>query len=96
MKRGFLGVVVLATLSNAALAQNFDINAYCRSLADAVDGSNIIELVCRGQETEAKRALTALQTSPRTFKYCTDVARAVGGSYLILKICVEQENAAAK
>lgn len=85
-------VVVMALFSTGAFA--FDINGYCRQVADAVGGSYQIEETCRQQERQAQANLSRRQIPPRVENYCREVGQAVGGSYQIMDTCVQQELAA--
>jgi hypothetical protein len=85
-------VFVMALLSSSAFA--FDINGYCRQVANAVGGSYQIEETCRQQEYQAQANLSRKQIAPRVENYCREVGQAVGGSYQIMLTCVQQELAA--
>ncbi|ARU30759.1 hypothetical protein CAP31_03075 [Sulfuriferula sp. AH1] len=84
--------VVMSLLCSSAFA--FDINGYCRQVADAVGGSYQIEEQCRQQERQAQSSLSRKQIPPRVESYCREVGQAVGGSYQIMGTCVQQELAA--
>jgi len=84
--------VVMSLLCSSAFA--FDINGYCRQVADAVGGSYQIEESCRQQERQAQSSLSRKQIPPRVESYCREVGQAVGGSYQIMDTCVQQELAA--
>lgn len=85
-------VIVMTLLSSSALA--FDINGYCRQVANAVGGSYQIEETCRQQERQAQANLARNKIPLRIESYCRDVGQAVGGSYQIMLTCVQQELAA--
>lgn len=75
-------------------AFGYDINGYCRQVADAVGGSYQIEETCRQQENQARSNISRAQSPARVEKYCKDVGQAVGGSYQIMEACIRQELAA--
>lgn len=85
-------VVAMALFSSSAFA--FDINGYCRQVADTVGGSYQIEETCRQQERQAQANLSRKQIPSRVENYCREVGQAVGGSYQIMDTCVQQELAA--
>ena len=85
-------IVVMTLFSSSAFA--FDINGYCRQVADAVGGSYQIEETCRQQERQAQANLSRKQIPSRVENHCRNVGQAVGGSYQIMDTCVEQELAA--
>jgi hypothetical protein len=84
--------VGMTLLCSGAFA--FDINGYCRQVADVVGGSYQIEETCRQQERQAQSNLFRKQVPPRVESYCREVGQAVGGSYQIMDTCVQQELAA--
>lgn len=69
----------------------YDINDYCRQVANAVGGSYQIEETCRQQERQAQASLSRKQIPSRVENYCREVGQAVGGSYQIMDTCVQQE-----
>lgn len=82
---------ILLALNAHAAYSSFDINSYCRTVADAVGGSYQIEESCRNMEDDARRNLAQMSIPPRVEKYCYEVASAVGGSYQIMESCVNME-----
>jgi len=91
-----VGILSLYFISVFAFDVYFDINMYCRRVANSVGGSYQIEQICREEELKAKRALERMFIPERIKRYCSRVAKAVGGSYQIMKTCVEQELEAKK
>lgn len=87
-----IAVVILALLCSHAFA--FDINGYCRQVANAAGGSYQIEEMCRQQERQAQASLSRKQVPSRAENYCREVGQAAGGSYQIMDMCVQQEVAA--
>jgi hypothetical protein len=89
-----VGFVLLGvTSAGGAWAASFDINAYCRTVADSVGGSYQIEEACREMEADSARKYRNMSVEPKVDQYCTEVAEAIGGSYQILEGCIEQESA---
>lgn len=69
----------------------YDINAYCTGVADAVGGSAQVELFCREQEQKTLQTLQGMAIPTEVMNYCDGVARVIGGSYEVFKNCAEQE-----
>lgn len=85
----FISMTFCIIFSVPALA--FDIDAYCKEVADAAGGSYQIEETCRKMESEAKAKLEKMSIPSRVEKYCKEIGEAVGGSYQIMETCVKQE-----
>ena len=97
-----ISLVALAMMTAAAQAQSvprYDVETYCKRVADSIGGSSQIEKTCIEQEQDAYNGLKSnWSTLPsRAAEYCDTVASSIGGSYQIMATCIDQEtNAAAK
>lgn len=81
----------VALLCTSGAAHAYDIPAYCKTVAEAVGGSYVIEEECRKQEVLARANLVKTTPPSRIDKYCEEVGSAVGGSYVIKEECAKQE-----
>ena len=86
--------LALWAVSVSANADAFDINSYCRQVANAAGGSYQIEKVCREQETQARSNISSMSVPIRIKNYCSEVGQAAGGSYQIMEVCIQQESQA--
>lgn len=100
-----LRITVSAALTLLALVQpalagdipRYNVEAYCKQVADISGGSSMIYNGCIDMEQEAYNSLKPLWSSVRGQQqnYCDDVAEISGGSYSILKGCIDMESDAA-
>ena len=98
--------VLLAALTGAAAAAtpesasaqeqapDYDVDAYCKQVAQTGGGSYVIEKGCREQEQSARRWVESADISAQIVDYCDQVASTTGGSYMIFQGCVQQERQA--
>ena len=79
----------LLSVGNAAHA--YDIQAYCKTVSNAVGGSYQIEESCQKMERTSRDNLARTVLPTRIDKYCEEVGGAIGGSYQIKEACAKQE-----
>lgn len=80
--------------TNAGSVPEFDISAYCKSVAM---GSPLIESGCFDAEREARTAIAAMTDLPENvLRHCTDVAQTGRGSYTVMQSCINKEMNAKK
>ena len=80
--------------TNAGSVPEFDIPAYCKSVAM---GSPLIESGCFDAEREARTAIAAMTDLPENvLRHCTDVAQTGRGSYTVMQSCINKEMNAKK
>jgi hypothetical protein len=89
--------VSLAPPAMAQAMPRYDVEAYCRTVADVSGGSEMIFGGCMEIEQDAYDARKAGWSSlpGKSRDYCDEVARVSGGSYAILDGCLELETDAA-
>lgn len=79
---------------NAGSVPEFDIPAYCKSVAM---GSPLIESGCFDAEREARTAIATMTDLPENIlRHCTDVAQTGRGSYTVMQHCINEEMNAKK
>jgi len=85
------------TTANAGAIPRYDVEGYCKNVAQVSGGSNMIFNSCMDMEQVAYDGLkTSWSDIPnKTTRYCDEVARSIGGSYEILLGCIDQEMQAA-
>lgn len=88
----FAGLLFLPSISNAQIPR-YDVESYCKSVADMSGGSSMIFNGCIEMEQEAYDDLKQiwLNLSQKQKKYCDEVGQVSGGSYSILKGCLDME-----
>ena len=80
--------------TNAGSVPEFDISAYCKSVAM---GSPLIESGCFDAEREARTAIAAMTDLPENIlRHCADVAQTGRGSYTVMQSCINMEMNAKK
>ncbi|MFO7596648.1 MAG: hypothetical protein R6W92_09930 [Desulfocurvibacter africanus] len=86
-------LLISATTASAGDIPKYDVDAYCRSVAQAGDNSNTLYNSCIDMEQMAYDGLKASkdQVPDKTASQCDSVARSIGGSYMILMGCIDQE-----
>ena len=79
---------------NTGVMPEFDIPAYCKSVAM---GSPLIESGCFDAEREARTAIATMTDVPENIlRHCTDVAQTGRGSYTVMRSCINTEMNAKK
>lgn len=92
----FAGLLFLPSISNAQIPK-YDVESYCKSVADISGGSSMIFNGCIEMEQEAYDDLKQIWPNlpQKTKNHCDEIAQVGGGSYTILKSCLDMETAAA-
>ena len=88
----FTALLFLPGISNAQIPR-YDVESYCKSVADMSGGSSMIFNGCIEMEQEAYDDIKQiwLNLSQKQKKYCDEVGQVSGGSYSILKGCLDME-----
>jgi hypothetical protein len=87
----------LAIRAQAQTIPSYDVEVYCRQVADVSGGSAMVFNGCIDMEQQSYDVLKTLwaQLPGNSRNYCDEVARISGGSYGILQGCIEIETDAA-
>jgi hypothetical protein len=92
--------MLATTPLSAALAEmpNYDVDAYCKRVADLAGSSQQMLKLCIAQEQRSYDHLKPdWDRLPSTMRsYCDRVANAAGQSFHMLELCIAQEQAAKR
>ena len=89
------GWVAASAVGTAGVAiPSYNIDSYCKGVADISGGSYVIEKGCLQMEVAAKAAVEGRMVEPRIMVYCDEVASVSGGTYSILDSCITMEQEA--
>lgn len=90
MKRTIVAAFVLLA-STAAVAADFDIDAYCHMSSKEAADRHAAEQACRDQEKRDRETLAGTEIPSEVEKRCSQIAQGAGGSYRVMESCVKQE-----
>lgn len=94
MRAIVLGIVAMSWAATAnAEMPDYDVKAYCKTVADTAGGS---AMILRGGYSQEQTSYNKLKPTWETLpakmqKYCDEVAQVSGGSFMILAGCVQME-----
>lgn len=92
MKKLFLiAYLIFISPAHANAIPDFDIDAYCKSVADISGGSAKIERECQKMENAEKVNISRLNSPPNTVSYCKKMANFGETSYVFYAKCLKIE-----
>jgi hypothetical protein len=92
----FLVIFVITFPCVAQNLPNYDINKYCKDLANVPEWDQGLETYCKEHEEKAKAKLSGKEIMPRILSYCKGLADSSGGSYAFLGSCLDKETESRK